>query len=123
MRLALDNDPQVLSVRGYAPGLIDVAGQLVRAPCILSAGRLITDWPVRSPAELDEAALAPILALRPTLVLIGADTAAAQLTGGALRRSVQARGVALEIMDLGAACRTFNVLVQERREVVAGLFP
>ncbi len=123
MRLALENDPQVLSVRGYAPGLIDVAGQLVRAPCILSAERLITDWPVRSAAELDEAALAPILALRPTLVLIGTDSAAAQQAGGGLRRSVQARGVALEIMDLGAACRTFNVLVQERREVVAGLFP
>ena len=126
MRLVLDNDPQVLSVRSYAPGLIDVAGQLVRAPCILSATQLITDWPVRSAAELDEAALAPILALRPTLVLIGAGAgtaATAVPAAGRLRRSVQARGVALEIMDLGAACRTYNVLAQERREVVAGLFP
>jgi uncharacterized protein len=124
MRLVLDNDPQVLSVRSYAPGLIDVAGQLVRAPCILSATQLITDWPVRSAAELDEAALAPILALRPTLVLIGAGTEATAVPAASrLRRSVQAHGVALEIMDLGAACRTYNVLAQERREVVAGLFP
>jgi uncharacterized protein len=122
MRLVLDHDPQVLSVRSYAPGLIDIAGQLIRTPCILSAARLITDWPVRSAAELDEAALAPLMALRPTLVLIGRDDASAH-EHGALRRAVQARGVALEVMDLGAACRTFNVLAQERREVVAGLFP
>ncbi len=29
-------------------------------------------------------------------------------------------GVGLEVMDLGAACRTFNVLVQEERKVCAG---
>jgi uncharacterized protein len=43
--------------------------------------------------------------------------------GAALRRMLEARGVALEVMNLGAACRTYNVLAQERREVVAGLFP
>jgi uncharacterized protein len=126
MRLVLDNDPQILSVRSYAPGLIDVAGQAIRAPCILSPGQLITDWPVRAAAELDETALAPILALRPALVLIGAGAstdATAVAAAANLRRSLQARGVALEIMDLGAACRTYNVLAQERREVVAGLFP
>jgi uncharacterized protein len=26
------------------------------------------------------------------------------------------------VMDLGAACRTFNILVQEERRVAAGLF-
>jgi uncharacterized protein len=28
----------------------------------------------------------------------------------------------LEVMDLGAACRTFNILVQEERRVAAALF-
>jgi uncharacterized protein len=32
------------------------------------------------------------------------------------------RGVGLEIMGTPAACRTFNVLVHERRRVVAALF-
>jgi uncharacterized protein len=30
--------------------------------------------------------------------------------------------VALEVMDLGAACRTYNILVQEERRVIAALF-
>jgi uncharacterized protein len=122
MRLVLDIDPQVLTVRAYAPGEIDVAGQKIRAPCIVSAARLITDWAVASASALDMPALAPLLALHPNVVLIGAD--ATDLAAGApLRRMLEARGIALEFMNLGAACRTYNVLVQERREVVAGLFP
>jgi uncharacterized protein len=122
MRLILETDPQVLTVRSYAPGEIDVAGQKIRAPCIVSAARLITDWAVASVADLDVAALEPLLALRPQVVLIGTD-AADVLAIGAVRRALEARGVALELMSLGAACRTYNVLAQERREVVAGLFP
>ena len=122
MRLVLDTDPQVLTVRGYAPGEIDVAGQKIRAPCILSRTRLITDWAVPSAAALDLAALEPLLALRPNVVLIGADTAEAG-TSTVLRRALEQRGIAFEVMNLGAACRTYNVLAQERREVVAGLFP
>ena len=124
MRLVLDTDPQILSVRRYAPGEIEIAGQVLRAPCILSPARLITDWVAASAALLDEAALAPLLALHPAVVLIGSDAPREHgLPGGALRRSVEARGVSLEFMGLGAACRTYNVLAQERRAVVAGLFP
>jgi len=58
-------------------------------------------------------------------VLIGSAEleATSAHAGSTLRRSVEARGVSLELMSLGAACRTYNVLAQERREVVAGLFP
>jgi uncharacterized protein len=125
MRLVLDTDPQILIVRRYGAGEIEVAGQVLRAPCILSPARLIADWAVSTAADLDEAALAPLLALQPAVVLIGSDAAgaAAVRIGSALRRSVESRGVSLESMSLGAACRTYNVLAQERREVVAGLFP
>ncbi len=39
----------------------------------------------------------------------------------ALRAALRAAGVALEAMDTGAACRTFNVLVAEERRVAAAL--
>ena len=119
MRLVLDTDPHVLTVRRYASHEVDVGGQVLQAPFLVSASRLITDWPVSSAAALDLDALEPALALKPNILIIGDD---ARPTS-ALRRAVEARGVAFEVMDLGAACRTYNVLVQERREVVAGLFP
>lgn len=122
MRLVLDTDPQILSVRRYSPGEIEVAGQVLRAPCILSPARLITDWAVPAAGALELESLQPLLALRPNIILLGTD-AAGRHPGSAVRRSIEARGVAIEIMDLGAACRTYNVLAQERREVVAGLLP
>ena len=38
-----------------------------------------------------------------------------------LRAALKARAVALEWMDTGAACRTFNVLLAEERRAAAAL--
>jgi uncharacterized protein len=122
MRLVLDNDPGLLTVRRYEPGEIAVGEQLLRAPCLLSAQRIVADWSARSVAGLVEADLAAVLALEPQVLLLGTD-AAGERPALALRRQLEARGIAVETMGLGAACRTYSVLVQEFRPVVAGLFP
>ena len=44
------------------------------------------------------------------------------ISAEAPRTELTARGIALEAMELGAACRTYNVLVQEERRVAAALF-
>jgi len=72
-------------------------------------------------AELRAVHLEPLLALSPELVLLG--TGATQRFAPPEVRAVFAeRGVGLEAMHLGAACRTYNVLVQEERRVAAALF-
>ena len=40
-----------------------------------------------------------------------------------LRTRCEAAGIALEPMDTGAACRTYNVLAAEDRRVAAALMP
>jgi len=59
--------------------------------------------------------------LKPELVLLGTGSTQ-RFPPGAIRAALTACGVGLEVMDLGAACRTFNVLVQEERQVAAALF-
>jgi uncharacterized protein len=122
MRLTLEADSDILTVRRYGGGEIVVGEQRVAAPCILSASRLISDWKAGSAAALDPEALAPALALAPRVLLIGVAEGAAP-PPATLRRALEGRGIACESMELGAACRTYNVLAQERREVVAVLFP
>ncbi|MFT3905475.1 MAG: MTH938/NDUFAF3 family protein [Steroidobacteraceae bacterium] len=122
MKLILDSDPRVNLVRRYEPGAIQVGEQVLRAPFILSADRLEPLWPVQSLGQLSEADLAPLLALQPQIVLLG-GAAADPGRVLPLRRQLGQRGVALEVMELGAACRTYNILAQEARRVVAGLFP
>jgi len=122
MRLVLDSDPKIHTIRRYGQGEVHVGEQVLRGPCIVSATRIVADWAARSAATLDEAQLAPLLELRPAVILLG-------LRGGdappprALVVQLQRRGVGIETMLLGAACRTYNVMVHEGRAVVAGLFP
>jgi uncharacterized protein len=41
----------------------------------------------------------------------------------ALRASLKLKGIAVEAMDTGAACRTYNLLLAEDRRVAAALMP
>ncbi|NJR14118.1 MAG: hypothetical protein HC779_08170 [Phyllobacteriaceae bacterium] len=56
------------------------------------------------------------------LIVIAGTSAAERLAPPDIRRLCRDRGIALEAMELGAACRTYNVLLQEERRVVAALF-
>jgi uncharacterized protein len=122
MRLVLDSDATVHTVRRYEAGAVVVGDQRLTGPCILSARRVISDWPASASMPLTEADLAPLLELAPAIVLLGWSQQP-QVPEPGVRRSLGQRGIAVECMNLGAACRTYNVLVQEGRPVVAGLFP
>lgn len=120
MKLTLDTDPSINTVRRYTATEVVIGQHTLTAPCIVSATELITDWPVTTLAALTVADLQPLLALSPQIVLIGSPQGT-RPAPAALRTALNARGIALETMDLGAACRTYNVLASESRPVVAGL--
>lgn len=86
---------------------------------ILTPERLVPDWPVGGLDEFTRERLDELLELEPDVVLIG--------TGETLRfpepwvfGRCYERGIGIEAMDTLAACRTYNVLVSEERQVVAG---
>src|SRR4051794_38829962 len=121
MKFTLEGGSNANVIRSYSSQEIRVGEQVVRSSCIVMADALITDWP---PATLDELRandLEPIFELRPELVLLGTG-AQQRFAPAAIRSAFAARGIGVEAMDLGAACRTFNILVQEERRVAAALF-
>ncbi len=122
MRLVLDFDPRINLIRRYDDGLIVIGEQQITRPCIVTAQHLQYDWNATSIEELTAAQLEPLLALRTSIVLLGAGHTHT-FPHGALRAACRERGVALECMSLGAACRTYNILANEDRSVAAGLIP
>src|SRR6478752_1185050 len=105
-------------VHSYEPGRIKIGERWLSGDVIVAPDRLIEGWRAAAPAEITLAELEPALALEPQIVLLG--TGAALVWPEAdLMSELAARGVGLEIMSTPAACRTFNVLVHERRRVVA----
>jgi uncharacterized protein len=119
MQLSRDTAAAQL-IRSYEPGRIRIGDRWLVGDLIVSPEQLIEDWRVSAPAAVTLADLEPALALDPEIVLLG--TGATLVWPDAdLMSALAARGVGLEIMSTPAACRTFNVLVHERRRVVAAL--
>jgi uncharacterized protein len=121
MKFTLDARAGVNLIRAYSESELLIGERIVVASCIVTADTLITDWQVATPDELGLGQLEPLLALAPQIVLVGAP-AGASAASVSLRAELARQGIALELMDLGAACRTFNILVQEERRVAAALF-
>jgi uncharacterized protein len=105
----------------YGQGEVHINGRRLTAPLVVAPGFLHSDW-IAGVSLLGPDALAPVWQQQPQVVLVGSDARPAGNLRN-LRSPFAERRVALEVMDLGAACRTYNVLAQEDRAVVALLFP
>jgi uncharacterized protein len=70
--------------------------------------------------ELSAAHFEAILAIKPELVIFGSG-ARLRFPGPALWRALVGARIGFEVMDIGAACRTYNVLASEGRNVLAAL--
>lgn len=121
MKFTLESSSRVNLVRAYSRAELRIGEEVVRGSCIVSADRLITDWPPPRFESLTPEHLAAIFALQPEVVLLGTGERQ-RFPSADIRAAFAARGVGLEVMDLGAACRTYNILVQEERRAVAALF-
>lgn len=115
MQLAPDTQGQANRITGYAPGELRLRDRVLTASAIVTAAEVLP-WPVASAESLTPEQLGPVLGLNVEVVLLA--TGARQVwPPPAVLAHVAARGVGLEVMDLGAACRTFNLLVGDRRRV------
>lgn len=121
MKFTLDARPGINLIRGYGPGEVRVNEQIIHSNCIITADTLMTDWNATDPQSLTAEALEPLLALQADVVLLGTGNTQ-KFPPASIRQLFAGRRIGLEAMDLGAACRTFNILVQEERRVAAALF-
>jgi uncharacterized protein len=122
MRLVLDTDSRINLVRRYGNGEIVIGEQPFTRPLIITPTQLVLDWGAASLADLTEAQLEPLFAQGTDVVLLGAGEIQS-FASAAVRASFRSHRIALECMTLGAACRTYNILASEQRNVAAGLFP
>jgi uncharacterized protein len=118
MRFTQDTTSAINLVRAYARGEICINDGVYRCAVIVSASSVQPAADIRDVDDLPRIDSSRILALDPELILLG--TGARQVfPAAAFRAQFLNAGIGLEVMDTGAACRTFNVLVAEQRRVVA----
>jgi uncharacterized protein len=122
MDLLLNQPGDHLFIRSVSAEGIRVGGDYFRDPFIINAERIIPDWPVTSVKHITEQLLEKVLELQPDVVLIGTGEKQVFLEP-ARTMFFYSRNIGLEVMTTDAACRTFNVLVSESRNVAAMLIP
>lgn len=120
MKLNLEQDPRLNLVTGYGDGHLMINRVRHDGNLLLDANRVIGGWAPGGFAALDASDFAAIVALGPEVVLVGTGSRLRFPPVGVLRPLIEAR-IGYEIMDLAAACRTYNVLVSEGRAVAAAL--
>lgn len=107
-------------IHAYGPGQVTVDQQVYRRSLLVTPGQLITDWPPQSFSELLAQHFDRIRALNPEVVVLGTG-ARLQFPRTADTRALIQANIGLEVMDTGAACRTYNILMQDGRRVAAAL--
>ena len=120
MKFNLDQPATIYVVRGYGPGTIRIGDRSYTRSLIVTATRLIEDWRPPSIGDLRVTDLEPLIELRPEVLLIGSG-ARQVFPDRATLAALYASRLGFEIMDTGAACRTYNVLAAEGRNVAAAL--
>lgn len=104
-------------ITAYGAGAIKINNDSYEHPIVLYPSKVET-W---AKAAIDETMVEQLSPCE--IVLIGCGVQA-EFVAPSLREKIkQATGAGVEVMDTGAACRTYNVLLAEGRQVVALLMP
>ena len=109
-------------IEHYAPSGFRVTGVIFRGPVLVFPDR--TDsWTVADASAVSWESLIPVVEHGGVQILLLGLGRAISRVPATLRAAMRDTGIALEAMDTGAACRTYNVLVTEGRQVAAALIP
>lgn len=106
-------------ITGYGEGYVAVNGQRRESSVVVLPDRIVA-WEVESFDALDADAFAFLKALEVEIVLLGTGSKQ-RFPHPSLTAPLAQAGVGVEVMDVQAACRTYNILAAEERRVAAAL--
>lgn len=120
MKLSEDTIPGAQVINSYDENSITVNEQNHTHSLIISNFQLIPHWPVNNIQQLSNQTLQTIIELEPEVIIIGTGKTI-QFPRPENYSAVINLGIGIEFMDLGAACRTYNILLSENRKIAAGI--
>ncbi|GMR07149.1 MAG: Mth938-like domain-containing protein [Gammaproteobacteria bacterium] len=120
MPLELDDITDANLIRAYAPGQFTVNLEVITSSIIIMPDQLEANWAPTKISDLDTGHIEIIIDMAPEVVLLGTGKVLQFPEQGILTIFNQ-HAIGVEVMDTSAACRTYNLLVAEGRNVAAGL--
>ena len=120
MKFAQDSQEDGYVITAYDENCVSVNGKSFTQSLVVTSTRLNENWNIADIKLLSSSHIEEILSFRPELVIIGTGNRLVfpeiEIYSGIIKH-----GIGVDFMDTGAACRTYNILMSEGRDVVAGL--
>ena len=120
MKLHLNTTDGQNAITGHGDGYVAVNRQQITQSLIVMPAQLISPWIIADPAAVALADFDTLLKLGPELVVFGSGRSF-RFPDQRIIAAFSQRGIGFEVMDTPAACRTYNVLMGEGRNVAAAL--
>ena len=120
MKFTEHRDSNVYTVKNYEPGLVKINNITLTKSCFLTQTLIEDNWPCNSVDTLTTELLDNLLSKNPEVIILGTGDLQ-NFPEPRLFAYCAAKGVGLEVMANDAACRTYNVLTTEDRDIVLAL--
>ncbi|MBX2833625.1 MAG: Mth938-like domain-containing protein [Micavibrio sp.] len=111
-------------IQSYSGSKFRISAQIYDGAVIVTPSETFR-WNILK--KFDELELSDIESVRDIVgdvdvLLLGCGTQM-KLFSAEMRLALKQQGISVDVMDTGAACRTYNVLMAEGRRVAAAMFP
>ena len=120
MKFAQDSQEDGYVITAYDDNSVSINGKTFSQSLVVAGTRLHEHWDIEDIELLTSSHIELVLSFQPELIIIGTGNnlvfPAVEIYSGIIEY-----GIGVDFMDTGAACRTYNILMSEGREVVAGL--
>ncbi len=120
MKLHLNNTVGLNAITGHGEGSVSVNNQPIDHALIVTPDKIIDPWQIVNLSALSLIDFAHLLELKPELVIFGSGKSF-RFPDPRIMAAFSQAHIGFEVMDTAAACRTYNVLAGEGRNVAAAL--
>ena len=120
MQLSQEHPDYTYALRSAGGRQAKVNEQILQRSFLLTPETLIEAWPVASLEQLTVARMQAVLALKPSVVLLGTGEWQGFPTPEVMA-SCLTQGIGIEAMTNAAAARTYNILASEGRKVALAM--
>ena len=120
LKLHLSKPAEKNIFSGYGPGYVVVNNKRYENSIITMPDNIIEDWQALTAEQLTEDHFELLIPYEPEIILLGTGTTL-RFPSPLVTKNLLKLKIGVEVMDTNAACRTYNILMAEGRNVAAAL--
>ena len=120
MKLHLSKPIEKNIFSGYGAGYVVVNNKRYENSMITMPDKIIEDWQAPTVEKLTEEHFELLIPYEPEIILLGTG-ATLRFPSPLVTKNLLESKIGVEVMDTNAACRTYNILMAEGRNVAAAL--